>query len=232
MIAAIRQVGLFRILCVCAVLLSACGASGFSTPDPDCRRIPTASEELCEAEQNIRDTLAEAKKILTAQDYTELMNLHTHWKKNEFKANLRAYQDSGLSETEAWIVEVGGHADSLSQAAEVLQLRREGKGVEGVYERNRNDGGAPRRGMLLIRQMDGGYNVSLEASGGTSAKPAVCGFQGDGELRGNVVDATSEEEPEARLIIVFEGSVAKVTASRAAEAQCDAGLTLEGAYRK
>ena len=77
------------------------------------KQMLATSEEMREADQSIKDTLSDAEKTLTAQDYKELLKIQDNWIKNEFSTNVKAYVDSGLSEAQAWAMEIGSHADSL-----------------------------------------------------------------------------------------------------------------------
>lgn len=217
----------------CALLLLAATAASAADPEPDLHngRPPTLSEDLREAEQSMRDTLAEAETLLTPEDYAQIKKIHDYWAASEAATNVRAYMDSGLSESEAWAMEIGGHADAVSQAVDVLQLRREGKGVEGVYEFGPNSGKSY-QGMLLVRQMDDSYTVSVNVAKGSGAAASTCSFVGGGNLRGAVLNVNNEEDPDIALTITFEGPSARVEASGAANAECGHGMALDGVYVK
>lgn len=192
----------------------------------------TISEEMRDADRSIRETLAEAEKNLTAADYQELLKIHELWVKNDFSANVKGYMESGLKEAEAWAMEIGSHADSIAQAVEVLYLRRHGTGCEGVYEFSQSTPTLIHQGILLVRQADDSYSVTLDVTQGKPNASETCNFTGDGELKGNTLHVSTEEDPEARLTILIEGATARVAATRAANAACSQGTTLDGVYKK
>lgn len=221
-------------LCVLGLLLSGAmsAEAGTGLNDAKYRQMLSASEELREADQTIRDTLEEARKTLSPEDYKEILKIQEYWTKNEFAANVKAYRATGLTEAQAWAMEIGSHADTLSQAVDVLELRRNGKGCEGVYEYNRSKSAQVDQGIMLVRRVDESYTVSIDVSKGKAGGPALCNYSGAGELQGNTLIVSVEDAPDASVTIVFSGHTAKVSASRAANNECENGVTLDGMFTK
>lgn len=197
----------------------------------------TMSPELKEADKAIKDTLGEAKSVLNAADIKVIETIHNAWVKQEFAQNVKAYMAEKMSEAEAWAMEIGSHADTLSHAVEVLRLRREGKGEEGVYEFQRGAGAQRMHGMMLIKKVDDSYTVNIEVTAGKAgainvSDSAVCIFSGEGTFGGKILTAVMEDSPEATLSITFDGNKATVKASPAANDQCGKGMTLDATYSK
>lgn len=221
----------------CVLLLGSTGAWAASDATEKYQQMLTISPELKEADQAIKDTLAEAKSTLQAVDIKVIETIHDNWVKREFSQNVKAYIAEKMSEAEAWAMEIGSHADTLSQAVEVLRLRREGKDEEGVYEFKRGSGSQQMHGMMLIKKVDGSYTINIEV---TAGKPgainvsdgAVCIFSGEGSLGGKILTAVTEDAPEATLSVSFEGNTATVRASAAANEQCGKGVSLDATYSK
>ena len=195
------------------------------------------SNELKQADKAIKDSLAEARKILTKEDFQKLETLQSSWVKNEFNANVKAYMKEGMNEAEAWAMEIGSHADNISRAVEIFRLRREGKGEEGVYEFTKGVGDKRLHGILLVKKVDASYTVSIEVTSGKAgainvSDAAVCTFSGEGTIKDKVLTATVEDSPETLVNIVFAGKIARVTANPGADEQCGKDMTLSGSYSK
>ena len=229
-------------LCACALLallacaprapeLSAAGASPVSD-DAEYRRALATSEELREADQSIRETLAEAARLLPEKEYRRLLAREEAWKQQEFLANVRAYEETGLSEVQAWAMEVGNHADSLGMELEIARLRLHAQGHEGVYQSRRRANGVTCTGTLLLREEEGEYSVNLLVEQVGVVPPAQCAFSGAASLQGTTLTVQTEDAGAPVLTITLDGNNARVTAGPAANAECDAPLRLDGVYTR
>lgn len=221
----------------CLFLLYAQQALAATPPSEKYQQMLVTSPELKEADQAIKDTLAEAKTVLTPAEFKDIERIHEIWIKQDFAKNVKAYMDEKLSEAEAWAMEIGGHADNLGRAVEILRLRREGVGPEGVYEFLRGSGAQQMHGIMLIKKVEDTYTVSVEVTAGKPgainvSDAAVCIFSGEGTLGKNTLTAVTEDSPEATLSVTFDGKKAMVKASAAANDQCGKGMKLDSIYTK
>lgn len=234
-----KHIVFIGILCIALIGSSRVDAATESTQagSEKYQQMLTMSPELKEADQAIKDTLTEAKSVLNDMDVKVIETIHNTWVKQEFSQNVKAYMAEKMSEAEAWAMEIGSHADTLSHAVDVLRLRREGKGEEGVYEFQRGAGAQRMHGMMLIKKVDDSYTVNIEVTAGKAgainvSDSAVCIFSGEGSLGGKILTAVMEDAPEATLSITFEDNKATVKASPAANDQCGKGMTLDATYSK
>lgn len=190
------------------------------------------SEDLREADQALQEALAEARRNLTPDDFKKIQVLQDEWIKKERESNIAEYLNSGLSLPEAWAMEVGSRADYIAEKSERLHFKRTAKGVEGVYEYTRDISGTHSGAVLQIRKEENIYLVTVEISRGSGEGLEMCTWSGEGRLSGNVLKASMEDDTAAALRITFSGATATVTATRAANAECGSGITLDGVYVK
>ena len=208
-----------------------------TVPGEKYQQMLATSRELKEADQAIKDTLAEARRLLTPAECREIEKIQASWAKNDFTRNVKAYMTEGMSEAEAWAMEIGSHVDILGKAVEVLHLRRTGTGPEGVYEYVHGAGKARMHGMLMVKKVDDSYTVNIEVTAGTPgainvSDGAVCIFIGEGVLKGDTLVAATEDAPESSVSVIFGGKAAQVKGSAEANLQCGKGVTLNGSYVK
>ena len=227
----LRSLGLCLVLSLAAVC-TACAKDNHSAATQKYQSMLATSSELREADQSIRETLAEAQKILPPDEYKRILARQEVWKEQEFLPNVNAYKETGLTEAQAWAMEVGNHADSLSLEVDMADLRLTAKGQEGVYSHTGIRSGHKLRGTLLLRKVDGEYSLSILVEEVDVFPPKQCTFSGTGTLRGKELAIVMEDEPDSALKVTLDGKKATVDATSLANSECDSPLCLDGVYSK
>lgn len=190
-------------------------------------------EEFKTSVDGLKQALNDAKKRLSPTDYAKIEKIQKTWlaeRDNDCKELL----SDGMDKIEAWIVIFDSQAEFIAGRTELYALNRTPNPMEGAYEYDLSKNGSVRSGILAVRLSDerpAMYEVSLEVLTGAPAAPDICSYLGTGALKNKTLIADTEDN-DAQVTVVFDGKKATVTASKAANALCGNGVSLNGLYTK